>query len=80
MLIRHTFKEGDFALAVNMYVLLPFKKVKVFDKDNNEISYGSQFSSNCYAIWKPTDKDAMSVVESLAYATENHKKDLLELL
>lgn len=80
--IRHTFKQGDFTLADNMYVLLPFNNpnVKVFGKENNQIVYGSQFGSGAYAIWKPTEEDIKNIIESLSYASKNHRDDLIEII
>lgn len=80
--IRHTFKQGDFTLAVNYYVLLPFgnQSVKVFDKQSNTIPIGSELGSGTYAIWKPTKDDVKNIIESLAYASVNHRDDILKLI
>jgi len=80
--IRHTFKQGDFTLADNMYVLLPFsnRNVKVFDKQDQAVAIGSQFNGGAYAIWKPTKEDVKNIIESLAYASKNHRDDLLGLI
>jgi len=80
--IRHTFKQGDYTLADNMYVLLPFNNsgITIFDKEDNAIAVGSKLNGGAYAIWKPTKTDVKNIIEALSYASKNHKEDLLELI
>lgn len=80
--IRHTFKQGDFTLADNMYVLLPFsnQNVKVLDYQGQQVVLGTELGSGTYAVWKPTKEDVKDIIVSLSYASEGHRRDLLELV
>jgi len=79
--IRLTFKMGDFTLAVHMFVLLPFHRdIILICNHAGRVSDNDLLGSGCYAIWKPTKEELMSIIEALSYASEGHKRDLIAML
>jgi len=81
IIIRLTFKMGDFTLAVHMFVLLPFD-CKALELCNREgkIARNDHLGSGAYAIWKADKNDVISIIEGLAHASERHRDDLIEML
>ncbi len=79
--IRLTFKMGDFALAVHMFVLLAFEQgiIKLFNRAG-AIGRDEILGSGAYAVWQPNKQAIFSIIESLAYASDQHKNDLMRLL
>lgn len=79
--IRLTFKMGDYTLAVHMFVLLPFDcdAIELINK-KGKIAENDYLDSGAYAVWRPSWKDVMSIIEGLAYASEKHKIDLIGIL
>jgi hypothetical protein len=79
--VRITFKMGDFTLAPHMFILFPFNKI-ILDLFNREgsIADNDYLGSGCFALWKPSSDVICEAVESLAHASEGHKRDLLAMV
>ena len=81
IVLRLTFKMGDYTLAVHMFVLLPFSCRSVVLKNlRGVLSENEKLGSGAYAIWIPDKDDIISIMEGLAHASENHKRDLMGML
>lgn len=80
--IKLTFKEGDFRLAVNLYVLLNFSDsgIEIKDKDDVIVAKNELTGSKSYAIWHPTKKNISDIIEALSHASPKHKQDLIDML
>lgn len=80
--IKLTFKEGDYNLAVSMYILFPFFAdiIEVRDKNGEKIPENECIGSKAHVIWHPTKEEISQTVESLSRASEKHKTDLVNML
>ncbi len=79
--IRITFKMGDYTLAPHMFVLLPFENSSLKLKNNHgEIRRGDFLGSRCVGWWSPIKEDIFEIITSLAYASEEHRNDLVKMI
>jgi hypothetical protein len=79
--LKLTTKEGDLTLAPHLFILLPFglKGIKIINASSS-VKENTCLGGGCYALWKPTKSDIISITCALGRASEKHNSDLRRML
>tara|TARA_Y100000310_G_scaffold343222_1_gene449869 strand:+ start:2170 stop:2796 length:627 start_codon:yes stop_codon:yes gene_type:complete len=81
MKVKVTFKMGDYTLAAHMFVLLSFFNKNLQSKNNaGKLKINSILGSGAHSIWKPSKKQIIEIIYTLAHSSENHRNDLIDIL
>ena len=81
--VRITFKLGDYGLEPHphMYVLIPFNNKFLKLKNlNGEVKNKEELGKGCFGEWMPSVQDIEEITTTLAHASKNHKKDLINII
>lgn len=81
--VRITFKLGDYGLEPHphMYVLIPFNSQSLRIKnEEGDVNSGEILGRGCFAEWVPTSQDLQEIMLTLAHASDNHRKSLIDVL
>jgi len=72
---------GDFTLAAHMFVLIRLDNLDIsLSNTENNIRNNSPLGSGAKCLWSPSKQTINEVTGALAHSSENHKRDIMDLL
>ncbi len=79
--VKITFKMGDYTLAAHMFVLIKLDSPNIIlsNRENN-IRSNTPLGSGAKCIWNPPNQTVSEVAKTLACSSDDHKKDIINLL
>lgn len=81
LLVRITFKMGDYTLAAHMFVLIGLVNtdIKLSNREGNT-GMANRLGSGAKCFWNPSNQIISEIAKSLACSSVDHKTDLIGLL
>lgn len=79
--VRITFKMGDYTLAAHMFVLIKINSPNIqLSNTEGNVNLNESLGSGAKCIWNPNKALIVEIAKALSHSSENHKKDVVELL
>jgi len=81
LLVKITFKMGDYTLAAHMFVLIGLISPDItLDNREGSIRVNNALGSGAKCLWSPSNQIIREIAKVLACSSRDHKNDLISLL